>query len=256
MKIIYLLFLMILTSCASTSNNYKYTKYHYQELKNEGKIAVVPSYMACHDNEDLQKESVYVNFYGLTDDKVIRFTSHIPDFSMELSGVYNYTKVVKNNDQIFSTEYADSKAHIFNWKIAVCDSAYLYRKIKERNYAASKKIFLPSRKIITLKIVPNRVIEDFMKGKYSTKILENELSQVNKKFKNFKGKGNLICINDKCFLKKNKTLNTSYKINIEKVYTPEYTGGFFLNLNYAYILDSIKYIRALPRNNFIRRLYL
>lgn len=252
MRLFLLIFLSILTSCASRSN-LDYSPSEYQRMIRVGAIEKVEPYFTCFKDHQLQKDAVYYNFYNMTVEQVYAYAEYIDEgFSVE-NGAYRYDTLIKNNNSTHIKTRVAGQANLYDKQIALCTNAALVRNINNRKHVdySSRFNVYEGYFNITLKIVPNSIIERFLKDKISYNKIIQELNNINEKHK-ANDKIELFCVDDKCVWRKQKDYISSYNVNIVKHYTRNYTGGFKYNINYGYVADMLERIGT---DNKLKSLY-
>lgn len=236
-------FILVLTSCASRINLTKVDKEDFNNLVESNRIQKVPGWMACQDDNNVHDASYYYNFYGISLDEVYQHLKYLRASKSFKDGHYSYEQMTTDSDGQKLVTKLDGTANLYDWQITVCDYHQLKQKIKRKGKDSdSRALSVQRRSIVSVKVVPHRVIAWFLENyKISTHKMKYDLDKINEEVK-YLGKVVYYCVNDKCSFKRDPNYISSYPVNIVKVYTADFTGGFRLILNYGYIIDSLNKI--------------
>lgn len=240
----YLIALFILGSCASKTSYYegKYSKADFDYRVRIGDIHQVKDTFACKRNykrRDREWEhNVYWNFYDMSLEDVTRYSIHIGRDLSIIPGNYHYKKVTTSDKGYRSQTMTQEQMQLFDKELSFCNRHELLKRMTERTNLRWPKNKIKGKKIITVKIVPKGILEDFKKSHVDYKQMIHEMNLVNKGHTTF---SNLLyfCLDDSCKRIWVDRQQSSYPVNIIKRWTARKNKGVRSTINYGLTLDAM-----------------
>ena len=119
MRLVLLLSVLILTSCATSLKLTKVDKEDYLQQVKYGNIMKRPGWFSCFDDKDIQESSEYYHMYNITMSEAEQYAGFLKTNNEYYDGHYRYNQMTTTGEGHKLVTRDEGRANLYDFKISI-----------------------------------------------------------------------------------------------------------------------------------------